>query len=280
MAGFVGHHSSIHRPPGQIEIANQVQNFVPNTFVGEAELVVYWTFSRNHQQIARRQMMPQAAHSQFLGFVLEDERSSRSDLLFKIIHSQMERKHLPADRWGGFKIVENLKMIGRPGKGRQGLIPRRHLNGPANHQGPNFRFLLTKSNFFNGLHEGLRGAIDSRHLPAHPAGDANRGIIDAQTGQSGHAVLDCFDVEGSIPQTRPPRPFQDVFNKSRNPRLVVPLFANKCDPRAGSRGSNGQRRLLAREESRPGQPDFARDCLLTICHGRALVAPNLPNISL
>src|SRR5258705_1008679 len=109
MAGSVCHDAAINGPPGQIQIANEIQNLVPDAFVCESELVVDWTFRRDDQQVTRGQVMPQAAHSQLLGFALEDECSRGRHLVLEVIHPKMKRKHLPADRWGGFKVVKNLQ---------------------------------------------------------------------------------------------------------------------------------------------------------------------------
>ncbi len=60
-------------------------------------------------------------------------------------------------------------------------------------------------------------------------------------------MLDGFDVEGPIAQTRPPRAFKHVFDQGRNSRLVISLLANKGDPRARAGGADGEGGVLAGE---------------------------------
>src|SRR5204862_455894 len=107
---------------------------------------------------------------------------------------------------------------------------------------------------------------NSRHLTAYASGDAYRGIVNPQPGQGGHAMLDRFDMERSIAQTRSPRAFKDILNQRWDARLMIALFANEGDPRAGRRWGDGEHGLLAGKEPRAIQPDFARDCLLAIGH--------------
>ena len=101
-------------------------------------------------------MVAEAAHPQFLGFIFEDKGPGWGDLFFKVVHAQMKRKHLPADRRGGFKIVQDFQMIGWAGKSGESLVSSCHLNRTADHQRADFRFLIAKSNFLNRLHERLR----------------------------------------------------------------------------------------------------------------------------
>ena len=80
-------------------------------------------------------------------------------------------------------------------------------------------------------------------------------------------MLDGLDVQRAVAQTRAPWALKDVFDQSGDTRFVIALLANEGDAGIRIGRTDGERGLLAGEEPRAHQPDFARDCLLAIGHG-------------
>src|SRR5262245_3972457 len=102
--------------------------------VGKTPLVVDWAIFADDDHVARRQVFSDAVALKLAGLLLKNEGPCGRELAYKIVIVEVKADRLPANRRRRLEAVDNLQVIGWPGKRGQSCVAMRDLNRPADDQ--------------------------------------------------------------------------------------------------------------------------------------------------
>ena len=182
----VGHEVPDQRMAHQGEVADDVENLVPDELVLEPQRGVQDARLTQYHRVVERAAERQPLLAEHLDLPQEAEGARRRDLVDKCLFAHPQRAHLmPQQRVIEADAVGHAEMIG----GIQGdpLAAARKLDGPHDlHESPR---LLQRRNagFVHQVHERRRAAVHDGHLGLIQLDDD---VVDAEADERGEQVLD------------------------------------------------------------------------------------------
>src|SRR5579859_3618201 len=256
MSALAGDDAAADGTADEEQVADQVEDFMADAFIGEAELVVDRAGGGDDQKLLGSEMLAEAAGAEVAGFFFEDEGARGGELGNKVVVAQVEAEDLAADGGLGLEVVNDFQAIGGAGQGSEGCAVGGHLDWLADDQGADHLVLLDNSRFLNDFDEGPAAAVAGGQLADRAAGDFDDGVVDAHAGQSRHAVFDGFDEEGAVLEAGSTGPAGDVENGGGDGGDFAVLFADEGDAGIGLGGREGERGGLSGEEAQAAEGGF------------------------
>ena len=249
------------RRADQIEVADQVENLVPDELVLVAQsAVVKDALAADHDGVVERAAQRQAHRAQLVDLLQEAEGAGPGNVLLVARRGDLERPILPRHH----RAVEIDLEIDRktPARHHRGGAPRvRHRDLLEDLEGAARCVLRGGPGALDEEDEGRGAAVHDRHFRSAQFDD---GVVDGAAGQRGHQVLDGarFDVVVTD-QGRAQGGFDDVRPGRRDLGTVHRAVA--AEPNAGIRFGRmqGHVDLDATMETDTGAMNRILQCPLT-----------------
>ena len=165
MTAAPGADVGMQRPPHERQVADQIENLVPNAFVGPAKRVAHGTVGVEDQKVAVAHRDRQPRFPQPRGVVLRDKRAGRGEFRPIGVWRDADGERLPADRAG---TVVQLVLHRETGESRRrDLDPRvviANAAGLSDDERLNGRPERLAPGGVDRVNEGPRRAVEAGHL--------------------------------------------------------------------------------------------------------------------
>jgi len=264
VARFAGEDIPGDEPPEQEQVAQQIQDLVPNALVRKPERILDRAFLAEDKNVIVGQVRPQARRPELLRLLFEDEGTGTGNMLLEILGGQANLEDLLADRPAAvIEVVDDFDRV-LAFAGRSGHDVVRSF-GHANRLGDPEHLARTVL----GDDAGLFELLDKRNTTSVKGRDfvgvqLHKHVVDAQPRQSRHAMLDGLDLHGPVPNGGPPEAFGDVLNNGRNSDWRLLIGPHEHHAGVGVGRAEAHDRLLAGEEPPAGQFNGIADGLLRL----------------
>src|SRR6185295_10803920 len=97
--------------------------------------------------------------AQFIHLALEDKRARGGKLVNEVVVAELEPDRLPANRWPGLEVVNDLEPVNWPRQGGERRVAGADLNRFRDHQRLERCILLDHAGIFDRIDERLAGPV-------------------------------------------------------------------------------------------------------------------------
>lgn len=256
-----GGHTSGNVATEQREVSNAVEHLVTGTFVREMNFVIDDARIAEDEEVFRRGPAPQTLAAQRLDFRLQHERPAGRKLLSKRL--RRDGSGICLWRNGGGPIVENEPDLVLFAHGRL----HRHADqrtvidqDRVGHVADGTRSgLLDDARPIDRFDEGGTASVTSGRLRSV---QADKAVIDTQTGEGGHHVFDHLDAHSLPADDGSPWSRLDEIDESRNLHRIRSVTAFEDNSVVFRRGKQFEADVRTSEEAEPFYRHGALDRLL------------------
>ena len=270
MAAFEGDDFALDGAAQKIQIADQIEHFVADAFVGEAVLGVDRAVDVEDEDIAGLEIfVDEVAGAKGFGLGLGDKGAGWGDFL-GIAAVELIGHQLLADRLNiaVIQVVENLEFVSSGWGGNQRRAAIANFNGGRDGQELLLRRLIDNPRVLEGLDKRKAAAIHPRHFRAI---DLYFQIINPQPRDRGHAMLNSLDRIRTCLNGRTSGTPRDVLDERRDADWTSQIRPDKDDAMPYRRRLEGEGGLRAGEEAASREGGLVRAMVfcgqvtLTVC---------------
>lgn len=212
----------------ECQVADEIEDLVAGAFVGKVKRIVDRTGRSVDKQVTVRQMFSESLCLQSSGLRLQDKSSRRSNLSHEAVWFDSAGRVLRGDGAAGavVEVIADCEAGARKRPNAYSACPVPNAKRTIDHQALPWLSLWPGSCFQDSFDQGLAGTIEPGRFGRI---EPDQTVVDLQTGQGGHHVLDQFDDHIATADSCPPLSRQPGVASSRDrlaPGTIDPLEGN------------------------------------------------------
>ncbi len=236
--------------PQESQVANHVEDLVSHALVGVAKCIADDPVAAENQEVGGGRSNADSRGAQGIGFCLQQERATGRQLVAKRVGSQSQAEALSVDRClaAVIEVIGKRQSARRTGEGRQHGVALAYADGPFQHEGLPHPVLLDDPGVVERLDEGSARTV----APGTFTGiDLNHAVVDPQTGQGGHHMLDHLHGRRTLSDRRAALGWNHVVDVSGHDRAAGQVDPLEDDTRAGVGGMESKLNVRPVEKANP-----------------------------
>src|SRR5438552_8180537 len=243
MAGLYCHYMTSDTAPDEREIADDVENFVPDEFVGKTQ----WFLAENRLAAHDNRIFEAAALDQIflherLNILIENKGPRRRDLAFENCGCDFHRQKLREPIiWSGLRARDAKLFIRQQNKQRARF--RFDVHGFAYVEKLSWLLLRYYAGFLDEIDIRLRAAVTNRRFVCV---HFHHSVVHTHRPKRGQDMLDCMHSHRAFADSRGALYGLQIFDLRVNRRLVLQILAFEFDPVIDWRGLKLQGDFFAR----------------------------------
>ena len=228
--------------PDQREIADDVENFVPDEFVGKTQwLLAQNRFAAHDDRIFEAAALDQIFLHERLNILVENKCPRRGDLAFENCGRDFRRQKLREPIvWSGLRAGDAKLVVRQQNEQRARF--RFDVHRFAHVEKFSRRFLRNDAGFLDQIDIRLRAAVTNRRFVCVHFHDS---VVHAHRRERGEDMLDCVHSHRAFADGRRALDGLQIFDLRVNRRLVLQILAFEFDPVIDWRGLKFERDFFA-----------------------------------